>query len=273
MKEHELENNTFPLEARKLLNKIDKSINQNHTGAVNTIPSIMIVGDNIKMNEDFSKWYEKILLKNDVYPIHGNKTYLSLVFPKNGSEKDYRRLYLSPQIVSCVQNKFYGILEISFEEFDGKDLLNSEEFSRLLSYIDENKETIIFVFSVTSKFKETNALKELLSNHLLIESLRLEIINPENATLYVKTVLKNNGLVFRPEASLELKNIIDTKLNVNSPEFNGYSSLDIIANNLMYELKPKISQQSGRVTKDMMEEAGRKIYMPTHVDSKRKIGF
>ena len=177
---NEMLKNYFPLEAIKLLDKIEKSIKVVPMKSISTIPNLLIVGDNNEMNEKYGKCFEEILLLNNIYPVRGNKTYLNLIYPKCGSKLDYERFRQSPKIVSCTQNFFYGVFSISFEEFAGKDLFDNEEFNKLLSFIDDNKTTMNFVFCVTTKFKDFNTLKNILSNHLVIESVSLERINSEN---------------------------------------------------------------------------------------------
>lgn len=221
-------------------NNVLKQIEQVAKSAVgsskDSIPSIFLRGNRGSGNSKFAYAYEKILATNHVYSIRGAKTFLELVFPRNGSNEDYQRFFQSPKIVASFQNQFYGVFAISFEEWDGNDLLISEHFRSLLTFIDNNRNNIFFVFQVAKEFKAQEELKTILNNHLNIVEVHLDYLDVTESIHYVKKILEDNGLKFSNKGNREFERLLREKLNIDAHDFAGYHSLQQIARNIQYEL-------------------------------------
>ena len=266
----------IPEEAKAVLEKIEYAAKINQGSFKKSIPSVFLEGDKGVGSSGFAYAYERILATNHVYMVRGSKTFLELVFPKNGNEKDYQRFFQSPKMVASIQNQFYGVFAISFEEWDGKDLIESEPFKALLTFIDNNKNNIFFVFQVTSEFKAKEELRKTLCNHVNLVEAHLGYIDVDKAVDYIQTYLQNDGIIFSANGKKELKNFLNEKVNLESHNFAGYHSLQQIARSIQFELlaEDMVLGKNMQVSDYMLRNIESRITAPETVELKsRTMGF
>ena len=263
-------------EAKVVLERIEQAASSNISSFKQSIPGIFLVGDKGTGSTAFARTYDRILTANHVYTVRGTKTFLDLVFPKGGSEKDYQRFFESPRLMASIQNRFFGVFAISFEDWEGRDLIDSEPFSTLLTFIDNNRDNIYFVFKVTGAFKAKDDLKKILNNH--VNLLEADIGNPDfdMAFDYIVNCLEVDGVGFSIEGKTELKSILGKKLNMDDSDFAGYRSLQQIAKSILFELLTTgvYEDKSMQVSDSMIREIEAGIITPGAVRSKnRMMGF
>lgn len=256
---------------QEILKKIEKAAKEKCKG----IPSIYLVVEEGVDSKEFTDSYENILRENGMYPIRGNATELRLVFPRNGTENLYKQFFSSPRLISFVQNKYYGVFEISFEEWHGKELLNDQEFMNLLTFIDDNRENIYFVFKVENRYLNKDELKKVLNNHINLEEVHLKSNNIEKAAVYVRSILEERGYQFPSDAEEALRKIVEERMKVNSSAYMGDQFLKQIANNIHYELcvEKDYPEEIVFVTCEMLKEIEDKIFIPSDVSTNVKMGF
>jgi len=266
----------IPEETKAVLEKIEYAAKINQGSFKKSIPSVFLEGDKGVGSSGFAYAYERILATNHVYMVRGSKTFLELVFPKNGNEKDYQRFFQSPKMVASIQNQFYGVFAISFEEWDGKDLIESEPFKALLTFIDNNKNNIFFVFQVTSEFKAKEELRKTLNNHVNLVEAHLGYMDIDMAADYIQTYLLNDGIRFSVNGKKELKRFLNKKVNMESQNFAGYHSLQQIARSIQFELLSEdlMPGKNMQVSDYMLRNIESRISAPETVELKsRTMGF
>lgn len=266
----------IPEKTKAVLEKIEYVAKINKGSLKKSIPSVFLEGDKGAGSSRFAYVYERILAINHVYMVRGSKTFLELVFPKNGNEKDYQRFFQSPKTVASIQNRFYGVFAISFEEWDGKDLIESEQFKALLTFIDNNRDNIFFVFQVTSGFKEKEELRKILNNHINLVEAHLGYMDLDMAADYIQKCLENDGIRFSVNGKKEFKRFLHRKLNMESRDFAGYHSLQQIARSLQFELLSEgiMADKSMQVSDYMLRNIEGRVIAPETVETKsHTMGF
>lgn len=263
-------------EAKIVFERIEQAAKVSRDSFKKAIPSVFLVGNKGAGSSCFANMYEYILASNHVYRVRGAKTFLELVFPKDGSEIDYQRFYQSPKIVASLQNRFYGVFAISLEEWEGKDLLESNQFRALLDFVDNNKDTIFFVFQITNTFKAKEELKRTLNNHINMIEVQLGYPDSEMAVEYIRTYLKREGIEFSEEGRKALSQFLQKRVNMNSTTFAGYHSLQQIAKSIQFELLTEDLAENKRmhISEDILRNIESRVIIPEPIESKsRSIGF
>ena len=266
----------FSKEAADVLKKIEKAAKNNRYSTSKSIPSIFLVGDIGVGRTEFACNYEKLLASNKVYTVRGTGTYVELVFPANGSERDYQRFFRSPGLVASIQNKFYGVFAISFEEWKGKELIESEVFNYLLTFIDNNRDNIYFVFMVTSDFLAREELRKILNNHINLAEVFIEKPSMSRATDFIISSLNSDGISFDQSGKKALSTLLSNKLDMDSSSFSGYRSLTQISKSILFELSSEdvMGKEGLEVTEYMLHRIEDRISTPESVDEKANaIGF
>lgn len=260
----------------EVLKKIRKAAASSHDPFKKSIPSILLVGDVGAGRSEFSRAYERMLATNYVYTVRGANTYLELVFPKDGEERDYSRFFSSPGKVASFQNRFYGVFAISFEEWKGTDLLGSRWFEDLITFIDNNKENIYFIFQITTSFGAKEGLERVLRNHVNLVEADLKQPGLQVAADYVQKCMEEDGIVFDESGKKELRELLGRRLNVDSAAFAGYTTLQQVSKCILFELMSDDSMKtySTEVTDNMLRNIESRIIIPEDTSEKRfGIGF
>lgn len=264
-------------EAENLLLKIEEVAKSSCDATKKVIPSILLTCDRGLGAEEFATEFERILSANHVYKVRGAGTYLSLVFPRNADEKLTQRFFQSPKVVAEFQNNFYGVFSISFEEWEGSDLLMHDNFNALLTYIDNNKDNIFFVFRVTEGFKAKEELSATLKNHINIVEVSISRPTIEMAAEYIQSCLENDGLTFSMNGKKALKSFLKRKLDMDVDEFAGYSSLKQIANSIQFELvaEHELEDRRLQVSDHMIKNIESRVVIPENITPNQghRIGF
>lgn len=266
----------IPEDTKVVLEKIEYAAKINKGFFKKSIPSVFLEGNKGAGSSGFAYVYERILATNHVYVVRGAKTFLELVFPKNGNEKDYQRFFQSPKMVASIQNQFYGVFAISFEEWEGRDLIESESFKALLTFIDNNRNNIFFVFQVTSEFKAKEELKKTIGNHINLVEAHLGCMDLDMAAEYIQNLLQNDGIRFSVNGKKELERFLHRKLNIESQNFAGYHSLQQIARSIQFELLSEdlIKDKNMQVSDYMLRNIESRVIAPENVEFKsRTMGF
>ena len=266
----------FPKQTKEVLCKIEKATKGNLGSYKKSIPSILLVGDVGAGRSEFAQEYESILKSNHVYTIRGTNTFLDLTFPKYGEEIDYRKFFRSPGVAASIQNRFYGVFAISFEEWKGHDLLDSPRFKELLRFIDNNKDNIFYVFEVTSGFKAKEEFKRVLNNHINIAEACLKQPDIQMSAEYIQYCMESDGLVLDSSGEKELHEFLIRRLNIESPGFAGYKTLRQISKSILFELLTDNSHKTGQmeVTGNMLRNIESRIITPGDISTRKQtIGF
>lgn len=266
----------IPEETKVVLEKIECAAKTNQSSFKKSIPSVFLEGDKGSGCSGFAHVYERILATNHVYTVRGSKTFLELVFPKKGDEKDYQRFFQSPKMVASIQNQFYGVFAISFEEWDGIELIESEPFKELLTFIDNNKNNIFYIFQVTSEFKVKEELRKTLNNHINLVEAHLGYMDHDMAADYIQSYLQKDGISFSVNGRKELKKFLYKKVDMESPSFAGYHSLQQIARSIQFEILSEqlISGKSKQISDFMFRNIEDRVFVPETVEVKSHImGF
>ena len=266
----------FQEQTREVLCKIERAAKGSLGSYKKSIPSILLVGDVGVGRSEFAKEYERILKSNHVYTIRGTNTFLDLAFPRDGEEINYRKFFRSPGIAASIQNRFYGVFAISFEEWKGHDLLDSPRFEELLRFIDNNKDNIFYVFEVTSGFEAKDELKSVLNNHINLAEACLKQPDIQMAAEYIQDCMESDGLVLDSSGEKELRELLNRRLNIGAPGFAGYNTLRQISKSILFELLTDESQKSGQmeVTDNMLRNIESRIITPGDISTRKQtMGF
>ena len=266
----------IPEETKAVLEKIEYAAKISKGSFKKCIPSVLLEGDKGTGGSEFSRVYERILAANYVFLVRGSNTFLELIFPRNGNEKDYQRFFRSPKIVASIQNQFYGVFAISFEEWEGDDLLESEHFKTLLTFIDNNKTNIFFVFQITREFEAKERLKSTLNNHINLIEAHLGHLDIDISAAYIQEILEKDGMSFSVNGKKELKSLLHRKLKLGSHSFAGYHSLLQIARSIQFELLSEnmVGNKITKVSDRMLRNIESRVIVPETVEMKgRTMGF
>ncbi len=142
--------NTGCERAEDILFEIKQVLSKGFAGEIR-VPSLLVVCDAFSVASEIGREYSNILDQEGYFPGRGRETYCALVFPKD-NEKDEKLFFASPRRIAAIRNRFYGTMVISLEEFDGSDLINSNSFKNLMTFIEDNTDNIQFVIYVKTSF-------------------------------------------------------------------------------------------------------------------------
>jgi len=142
--------NTDFAKLEDVLNEINQAMSKGLNGEVK-VPSLFIVCEDYDVASGLAKRYSTVLDEAEYFSDRGRETYCNLVFPKE-NEKDEKLFFASPRRVAATRNRFYGTMSISLQEFDGSDLINSNSFKNLMTFIEDNTDNIQFVIYVKTSF-------------------------------------------------------------------------------------------------------------------------
>ena len=145
-----MDKNTGCEKAEDVLNEINQALSKGLKGEVK-VPSLFIVCEDYNAASDLAKRYSTVLDEAEYFSDRGRGTYCNLVFPKE-NEKDEKLFFASPRRVAVTRNRFYGTMSISLQEFDGSDLIKSNSFKNLMTFIEENSDNIQYVIHVKPGF-------------------------------------------------------------------------------------------------------------------------
>lgn len=225
---------------------------------------------------DIAHAYEKIIFWNGVYLARGSKTFLALAFPNSNNPSDYKEFYASPLIASATQNIYTGVFLISFEQYEnGSGLVRSEYFKELMDYVELNKSHISFIFHVNNRMSEINVLRDALKKHVNMVCISFAHPTIDDANNYVMHQLSKAGFVLEEGVSEELQDLIKTKIDFDSEYYDGYHSLEMLTNNLQYELtvSAKGNKENTISTGDVKKIQGRIETMNYESVNRPLIGF
>lgn len=242
-------------DVKRTLKKIEKMTHLEDASKSNMVPSVFLVAERGCGVSSLGKVYREIIDNSAFMGIRGSETYIELVFPKD-NPLDENLFFSSPQRAASVRNRFYGTMLISFEEFDGQDLLRSESFKRLLHFVESNKENIYFVFHVLPEYSPKSQLVARLREFLNIVEITINRPDFKMAFSYVVSELLKKELIFTDESrSLFEEGVLD--VIVNSNIFAGYKTLDKLVCEIEYEMA--YSETTGKViTKAIIEAMAEK---------------
>ncbi len=232
-------------EVKDVLRKIQKVASSPNSKMKQSVKDLFIVSPSCKELSKIAKCYERIIVSNGVYPIRGTRTYLELAFPSSGKEKDYQEFFDSPRIAAATQNYFTGVFLVSFEQWkSANELIRDIAFKDLIQFVNDNKDHISFVFHVTPDFRDAKALHNELAKHLNICQIKHSLPDMKSAVRFIEKQLLESGIELDSSAKKEMKKLIETKLDVNSNAYQGYSTLERLASNLQFELYACFSERN-----------------------------
>lgn len=228
-------------EAKSILRRVKKIAASSNGKVKASVKDLFVVSPSCKELSKYARCYEQIIMGHGVYKIRGAATYMELAFPQ-GNKEDYQKFFASPRIVASTQNYFTGVFLISFEQWtSSRDLLSEEGFRHLLQFVDDNKHRISFVFHVRPEFGGCSQLVQALKRHVNLLETKISYPDLDVAADYVAKQLKESGMKLSAKAKTELKKLIDEKVDMNSPAYSGYTTLEMLVEDIRFELYDSIT--------------------------------
>lgn len=219
--------------AKKVLRAIKSVFAMSSENARSNSVSLLIEAGEGCGASSYSEAYSAIVDNSFGYANTGNETYLELVFPKN-NEADEKLFYASPKRLATSSNRFYGTMLISFKEFSGADLIKSCSFNRLLSFVEENKDNIHFVFHILPEFNAKGRLISKLREVTNVEAVTLGNPGIDEAYKYTISRISETKTDIEDDALGFLKTTCIPKV-IKSKSFKGFKSFDSFADRIYYE--------------------------------------
>lgn len=256
-------------DAKKLLKIIEKMAASENVEVKNAIPSLMVVSDIGCGLSSYSRAYGELLEEFSVFRIKGKNTFLELVFPKDNPQ-DEKLFFSSPRRAAATKNRFYGTFLISFSEYEGKDLLKSEGFLRLMEYVEQNRENVYFVFHVLPHFTEKSRLLAKLALLLNVKQIHLKKPDEEKSFAYLMEKIKGKGMELADGCGEYLNQSIIEKL-IKSNSYAGYITLNNVVQRVYYEMV--LRDEKRIVNKEMINSALMDYLENETYSLDRNIGF
>ncbi len=182
---------------------------------------------------EYARIFSAIVDSSPALSIRGTTTYLELVFPKD-NPVDEKKFFASPGIAASIRNRFYGTFLISFSEYSGRDLIQSESLKKLIEFMEMNKDNIHFLFHITPEFAAKDQLISILRTIVSITEIRLDTPDTEIGFNYVMEQLDNRGIIINSDAAAYIKDTALPEL-VSGSTYAGYKSLDAFVEKINYD--------------------------------------
>lgn len=198
------------------------------------VPNLLLVSPSGAGTTEYGKVYSRIIDENHIYDIRGLNTFLELDFPYDDSPHEYNLFFSSPRVAASTQNKFYGTFLLSFSRFEGRDLFTNPYFDTLLEFVEQNRDNMHFIFHVLPEFTEKEKLE--MSLNRILHMVRVEFDHPdlEMSVDYVWKKLADVDISLPDTYKKKFKAALSEWRE--QTEFDGYSSLELIAKRIQYEL-------------------------------------
>jgi hypothetical protein len=257
--------------AKQTLGMIARIANSDREIVRETVPSLFVTAEAGAGVFDYGNMYGKIIETSPLLQVRGSATFIELVFPKNNPQ-DEKLFFSSPQRAASIRNRFYGTMLISFEEYEGHDLIKSDSFKRLIDFIDCNKANIHFVFHVMPDFMAKSQLVSALRSHINIVEVNLDTPDIEKSYMYTVSELKKDGYIIDDTIKQQF---IDCILNgvVTNKEYLGYSTLNNLLNRIRYEIAVS-DKTDGVIDKNIVDRLlGNFVSDLSGVTDNSQIGF
>lgn len=232
-------------ETKTLLRKINNVASSSNTKMKKAVKDLFVISPSCKELSKLAKCYERIIVLNGVYPIRGTRTYLELAFPCSQRGSDYKEFFASPKLAAATQNCFAGVFLISFEQWNNAgELIKESAFGDLIKFLESNKENISFVFHITSEFQNSELLYKELSKQLNLCQIKHSHPDLTLAIEYVEKQLNEAGIDWDTSGKEEMEKLIGEKINVMSPAYRGYKTLEKLVSNLQFEIYSSASEKT-----------------------------
>ncbi|MBO6241548.1 MAG: hypothetical protein J6O61_12045 [Butyrivibrio sp.] len=263
-------------EIKGLLRNIDKVAGSSNERVKRSVKCLFIESPSCNELLDIAHAYERIIFDNGVYLARGSKTFLSLAFPNSDDPSEFKSFYASPLIASATQNVYTGVFLISFEQYEnGASLVRSWRFKELMDYVEQNKSHISFIFHVNNHMSEIDVFRDALKRHVNMVCTSFTHPDPDVASTYVMHQLSKAGFVLEEGVDEKIHELIESKIDFKSKDYDGYRSLEMLTNNLQYELTVSSKRSSENIisASDVKKIQSRIETISYESDSKPLIGF
>ncbi len=270
MKEDLKENEVANLFGQEILRKIESVAKSGCKELKKTIPNISLLCERGEDVKAFNKRYESIITENHIFSVRGAQTYLELKFPNSDIERDYQLFFQSPKILAGLQNCFYGVFAISFEEWEGQDLIKSDRLNRLLDFISSNADNIYFIFEIPNDLASKEELINILKKRIYVEMVELNPIGVNRTRNHIKRFFDEYGIELEEDAICYLEQEIEEIELIDSK--NGLKLLGIATENILFELCYKYGLKKGdQVSVHMLKELDNILVY--NKETEHRIGF
>ena len=269
-------------EIKCLFRKINNVASSPNTKMKKSVKDLFVISPSCKELSKLAKCYERIIVLNDVYPIRGTRTYLELAFPCSQRGNDYKDFFVSPKLAAATQNCFAGVFLISFEQWNNaSELIKESAFWDLIKFLESNKENVSYVFHITPEFKNAELLYKELAKQLNLCQIKHSHPDLNLAIEYVEKQLNEAGIDWDTSGKEEMEKLIEEKIDVMSPTYRGYRTLEKFVSNLQFEIyasMPATTDIDGktkvRIGKEDIVRIGSNIENPDAYETVcRKMGF
>lgn len=175
------------------------------------------------------------------------QSYLALKYP-DGGLLDIQRFFDSPLQVAGHYNRFEGVFCIDLSGWTHRT--HSQEFQRLLDYLDSHKENVKYVFVASvNGAKESRELYNCLSGVLRIREIEMTYPKADKLLTYAVDQLDGKGLAICIDAEPLLGQYIND-LSAR-PGFIGYETVNRLVDEVIYSLRQR-DQAQDLVTKERL---------------------
>lgn len=220
-------------EAKDVLRTADRILNSNvESVRSNVFVPLVVAGEGCGFSS-FGRVFSAIVDASAAQSVRGSSSFLELVFPKD-NERDENMFFASPRMAASVRNRFYGTMLISFKEYCGQDLIESDSLKNLMGFMEDNKSNIRFVLHITPEFSAKSRLKAALQNIVNIAEVHLEKPNADKSYSYVIQELKAQGVEIDDDAKKCIKEKALPRM-VGRKSYSGYKSLNVFLRRLRFE--------------------------------------
>lgn len=267
--EKQIQNLRLPVSARTKMCALHQMAKSVGAGNGYLMPNLFVTGDG-KEADLLGKLYATIFDEYRLYSMRGDKNYLMLTYPVDGTVVLYERFFSSADIVATTTNKFYGVMTIDLSEWKNVyDISEDKDFARLLEYVELNKNNMTFIFSVNSTFQGKDELILALKKKLNLEVFEQLTFCDEESVDFIVEEINNAGLDVTKGARALIESNIDEGLN--------HESLELIVQRILLHCKsmPASDESIGaRVDVAFMKQVSGNVFEGIKEASVKKIiGF
>ncbi len=270
--EERIQSLLFDEDAKSFLVTVDRILNSESSAIrESSFAPLVVAGEGCGLSM-YAKAYSAIVDASLAQRIRGSETFIELGFPKDNEEEE-KRFFASPRLVASTRNRFYGTMCVSFDEFSGTDLIQSESLERLIDFVEENKANIHFIFHILPEFSAKNKLIAALQTVVDITEVHLEKPGADIGYTYFMKELCDLGYQFDDETKEYIK---DTMLPIviSQRTYSGFKSLNLLVERLNLETVYCHECDEGMIDRTLVDRLLNKFEQDEYVKGESsRIGF
>ena len=231
------------------------------------IPNLYITACPGSQIEEKIKNLVDFLEDKHLFPFVGEETIIEWEYVSDTQSLPelYSRIYEAAGFYGT----FKGVIVLHFDP-----CVTVDSIRHLIRFAKSQQGTILFIFMVPNTFStlERQNIKAYISSYLSIESIHVDIPSADEMIAFLKGKLQDYGLKINNDASASLFH--DMNKLTSSDSFNGFDTLEKLANDLLWNALTSSSSSSNIDVKDIQSAISNHI-ITTKKEEKpqRYIGF